>query len=262
MDVQGNQKVRLITFVLAVVGLLGGTVEPAYTQERTISFAGTQWTVRRSQGKEGPGPNYFMDGDGVALLMPQEIEGIQQSQRNELQLSAVKHPSRNRWFSTEIISQEPVGYGSYRIRLRIDEPGLDSRLIFGFFTYDQNPSQYHSEIDIELGYFGSPGTPWVHVSIQPSSKEGNSISTLPPRQWGTFVLEFQWHPGKVDFSVHLEETQDSESWIWKKTITGNPVPVPATPHLHTNLWFFQGQPPENDGALGIIIEDIRYTPLY
>ena len=40
---------------------------------RTIDFSGYTWTVEASQGKVGPGPNYFSDRFEPFLFWPQPL---------------------------------------------------------------------------------------------------------------------------------------------------------------------------------------------
>jgi hypothetical protein len=114
------------TAVLCV--LLAGAASLADASSQ-ISFAGFEWDVRDSQGKEVyPGPNLF-DPTLVA------VDGI------DLKLSIIQDRA------SQVVMTTALGYGSYDFTTRtpVDDLG-DPNIVLGMFLYKDDTH----ELDIEF----------------------------------------------------------------------------------------------------------------
>jgi hypothetical protein len=80
---------------------------------------------------------------------------------------------------------------------------------------------------------------------------------------GTYTTHrFDWWSSGVSFaSFHGFRNDDAgtpiATWDFSPGDTANLVPHAAEP-THLNLWLFQGQPPENDAGVEIILHDFQH----
>ncbi len=116
----------------------------AYTQvertPRTVNFAGYVWYVKSSDSQVGPGPNYFSDS----------TDDVWVDDQNRLHLTIVQRDGK--WYSTEVYTQVPLGYGEYVFCLASPINNLDPNVVLGLFTWDSVAPAgiYNREIDIEV----------------------------------------------------------------------------------------------------------------
>jgi hypothetical protein len=62
----------------------------------------------------------------------------------------------DRWSCAEVISTRSFGYGTYRFDLDSHIDCLDPQVVLGLFTWNDDPSYNHREIDIEVARWGDP----------------------------------------------------------------------------------------------------------
>src|SRR5690348_11190411 len=108
------------------------------TAVRTISFSGYQWQVKSSRGKTGPGPNVFSSSN----------QNVWVDGQGRLHL-AITH-SGNRWYCAEVLATQSLGYGTYTFTLDSSVGALDPNVILGLFTWSNDPSFAHRELDVEF----------------------------------------------------------------------------------------------------------------
>ena len=104
--------------------------------ERTISFSGYEWTVRNTNGKQGPGPNYFRDSS------------ISVDNKGYLHLWIKKNPATGRWECAEITSKLSFEYGTYQFVVEGPIDKFDKNIVLGLFNYSGNNGL--DEMDIEI----------------------------------------------------------------------------------------------------------------
>jgi len=81
---------------------------------RTIEFSGYTWTVEASQGKVGPGPNYFSDS----------TDNVWVDSDGQLHLRITKDAAG--WHCAEVLLTRSLGYGTYRFYLNSPVDGFRS----------------------------------------------------------------------------------------------------------------------------------------
>ena len=215
-----------------------------YTKE--VAFSGMLWQVRETEGRRGPGPNYFSADE----------RSVRVTENGELVLGV--RPERDgRWVSAELRSKETTGYGRYAAVIRLPQGGLSSPLVFGFFTYDQRPAHSHREIDIEFAPFMGAGATGLYASVQPAAGQGNSIRVDVPPDAERYYLSFEWIPGEIAVMAH---PVDGDGPMLRHTFEGARVPPAGRTHLHMNLWLFQGEEPDFAEAREVVVEWVYYAP--
>jgi hypothetical protein len=114
-----NPKVALVWFSLWLgLGACKLDDPPGYgRQGDLVRFSGRLWDVKSGPGLLGPGPNYFsnrpsdvyMDGKGYLHLRIQEHDG--------------------RWYSTEVVGRDTLGYGTYRWVIEGDNENIANNTV-------------------------------------------------------------------------------------------------------------------------------------
>lgn len=211
-----------------------------------LEFSGLHWHVRETDGRRGPGPNYFSTDE----------RSVRVTGDGELVLS-VRPDGEGRWVSAELRSQETTGYGRYAAVVRIPDGGLPSPLVFGFFTYDQRPEYDHREIDMEFAPFEGEDRAGLYASVQPAARAGNSVRADVPPGAQRYYLSFEWAPGEIEVIAHPVDTDGPEL---RHTFEGDRVPPAGETYLHMNLWLFRGDEPDFADSRAVVVEWVYYAP--
>jgi Glycosyl hydrolases family 16 len=243
-----NAKNMLIISTVAAL-LAGG----AMCHAGTIRFSGYTWDVRPS-GSGGPGPNNW-DQNNVW------VDG-----RGYLHLRLTKR--NNRWYCSEVSTQNRLGFGRYQFWIvgRVDK--LDKNVVFGLFNYptsDVGPDGTH-EIDIEFAKWGSSSARIGNYTVWPAttgvSRGAKTFSFTLNGDWSTH--RFTWSPQSVFFqSQHGHYDNNSyqfASWLYQPRnpttyISRKPMPV------HINLWCYDGRAPSNGQQVEVVVRAFKFTPM-
>ena len=234
--VAGLVVVSLVLAAPAAAARPGGGAGPRYLQ-----FDGYTWLAKSSSRKIGPGPNLFdpmgawVDGAGNLHLTIRKVGG--------------------RWYSSEVINTLSLGRGTYSWTVQGDLDALDEHAVLGLFTWNDDPTDNHREIDIEFARWSYATDPtngqWV---VQPYSTTGNLMRTTQPRGVTSSTHSFTWRSTSVDFA-----STSAQPLRW--TYSGPDVPRPGGENARMNLWQFRGQAPSDGQPIEIVITDFTYTPL-
>jgi hypothetical protein len=230
----------------------------------TIHFAGRSWNVKQSSGLVGPGPNRFSnspndvwaDGAGLHLTI---------------------HKSGGVWYSTEVILNASLGYGTYMFQTTTRQDLLNANATFGAFTWDPFggdtiPDNPNREIDFEDGRWSAPNDPTnSQIVVQPYYKAGNLQRVTLPNlsQDAALTRFFTWSPGKVDFyslrgrysPTNFPAEAVIHHYEYLANGTNHLVPTPGRENFRFNLWLFQGTPPVGDQPVEVIVSDFAFLPL-
>lgn len=211
---------------------------------RTISFSGITWSVKSSNGEAwGPGPNHFSDAQSTVWVDELGRLHLRISQENGV------------WKCAEVIAQTSLGYGTYRFTIDSDVASLDPNVVLGLFTWNDDPTFNHREIDIEFSRWGNPSEPTnAQFTVQPYTVSANLQRwTLNPG-YGQTSHGFRWTRNSIGFES-LFAGNSLERWSYTRR-AGIPKPGGENPRI--NLWLFQGKPPQNGLPVEVIVSKFEY----
>ncbi|MHC5110109.1 MAG: LamG domain-containing protein [Planctomycetota bacterium] len=221
---------------------------------RTLDFGGHSWRVK-GPGFYGPGPNSFSD----------EADNVWVDGEGNLHMTCKQEGGT--WYSTEIATEEVLGYGDYKFTAvgRLDT--WDPNIVFGYFLWQYpfcynpgNPWNLHNEVDVEISRWGDPQNDLAQFVVQPYDVNGN-IYRFPVEFESDDELTsfaYRWLPDRMEFRAWKGGLADEspsnmiESW----TYTGPHLPRPEFTRMHLNLWYAFG-PPGQDHE--IVISDFQFV---
>lgn len=226
-----------------------------------IVFANRVWEIKRATNRRvGPGPNYFS---------PLERD-VWVEDNGHLHLTISNQDGR--WWCTEVVLQENLGYGTYAFYTRGRVDIHDPNIILGLFTWDTHgdaggPWPYR-EIDFEFTRWSDPDNPTnAQFVVQPWDQPGTlrryRVDLTDEQQDLTCV--WIWSPGRVDFATYYGHhpldnlPQDQLEIAW--TYDGQWVPDPGRENVRFNYWLNNGNAPMNGQPSEVTITDFVYLPL-
>jgi hypothetical protein len=217
---------------------------------RTIEFSGYTWQVKASTSPVGPGPNYFSD----------RTEDVWIDASGRLHLRIAYH--NGRWYSTEVFTTVPLGYGTYTFTLASRVDLLDKNIVVGLFTWDDDaPAYNYREIDIEISRWGEDAADNAQYVVQPWTRAGN-------RHWFNMILQedasthrFDWRGASIQFASWQGRASppspgdEIQSWLY----TGVDIPSAGAGNAHINLWLLDGSPPSDGQEVEVIVEEFQFA---
>lgn len=218
-------------------------------QARSITFSGHTWAVRTSAGNaQGPGPNYFSDSE----------QNVWVDNLGRLHLRITK--AKNRWECAEVIALTSIGYGTYRFYIDSAVADLDPNVVLGLFTWNDDPSFNHREIDIEFSRWGRKQGPNAQYVVQPFSSSSVLQFQMPSILQSTH--SFVWQPHAVDFQSNRNLTSTpAEADVIKRWSGFSNIPIPGGENPRINLWLYGGSKPLNNRVAEVIINRVEFIPL-
>ncbi len=178
-----------------------------------------------------------MDGNGRLHLQIREING--------------------RWSAAEVFSTTSLGYGTYVFTLGATPDDIDRNAVLAFLTWDDDPTQNHREMDIELRRREIDGTEYTGAfTVQPWDEPGHTqnIETKPITG---YEYSFHWTPGSVEFLILDRSGGLVDSWMY----TGSGIPSPGNEKVRINLWLDGAKPPMDLLPIEVVIEKFTFRPL-
>ena len=255
---------RCCALVIAIVAFGLSSCWSPSAAAATLGFAGRTWSIKQSSSLVGPGPNRFSDN-------PNDVW----SDQDGLHLSI--HKTGPFWYSTEVILDESLGYGTYMFQTDSRQDILNANAVFGAFTWDPFggspiPGDPNREIDFEDSRFGNPADLTnSQVVVQPFNVPGNlQRLTLPDLSLDSALTRFfTWSPGKVEFTTlkgHHSPTNFSPAdvihqYTYLDNGADHRVPIPDREAFRMNLWLNGGNDPVGDEPVEVLINDFQYLPL-
>jgi hypothetical protein len=217
---------------------LGGSRRP---RPRIIAFAAHTWQVKTSASAVGPGPNYFSDSDDNVW-----VDG-----RGRLHLK-VTHLD-GKWYCAEVVNTRSLGHGRYTFTLGSSVDNLDPSLVFGLFTWSDDPAYHNRDIDIEFSRCANGDDPTNgQYVVQPYDHIGN-LKRITQRTLASSRQSFDWRKAGFRFA---SSSAAPSAWTYR----GRDVPEPGTEHVRMNLWLNRGGAPTNDRPAEVIIDSFEFTP--
>jgi len=212
--------------------------------DRTISFAGYNWSVKKSDAPVGPGPNYFSDSE----------ENIWVDANDHLHLKIAQRDGN--WYCSEVIVDASPGYGIYVFTVKGRVDLLDENIILGMFTWDSYAPEYnYREIDVEIGRWWHPENDNAQFAVSPwgAGDVYRFDIDLAGHPDETTTHAFTWKPNGIyfrsyygDFSLAPAEEDIIASWYY----TGSDNPPAGGENARINFWLLppEGSPPGTPGA--------------
>lgn len=223
--------------------------EPIY---RTVEFSGYTWNVKATEVPVGPGPNYFSNRE----------EDVWVDEGGQLHLRIVYR--NGRWYSSEVFTDEALGYGTYSFTLASRVDHLDPNVVLGLFTWDDTASEYnYREIDIEFSRWGDLAADNAQFVVQPWNVSGNRYRFNMELEGDYSTHSFDWHEDYIEFSSFQghepSPTPDDEieSWLYE----GIHIPPAGPGNARINLWLLNGNPPSDGQGVEVVIAAFEFTPL-
>ncbi|MCP4409900.1 MAG: tandem-95 repeat protein [Gammaproteobacteria bacterium] len=218
---------------------------------RELDFNGRTWRVKDSDYLEGPGPNYFSDD-------PQDVwvDGAGKLHMRIAHRSSV-------WYSSEVITEEPLGYGLYTFHVLGPIDQLNENIVLGLFTWDSvaPPDAYSREVDVEFSRWGNPAAVEnAQYVLQPWNQPGNRHPfslTLPVTE---SLHLFDWQPDFVRFASYQGNQPLPGNLLHTWVYTGSDIPVADDSNGRINLWLVNGVPPSDGQEVEIVVEAFTHTP--
>jgi hypothetical protein len=246
----------LLILVLSIMGSAAHAACPSSCPVpaawgQPFTFAGLTW--ERKSGCGGPGPNCWAPANAEVAA-----DGV------HMRLTRVS----GRWYAGEIRTVQPVGYGTYSVRLIGRTDQLDPNVVLGIFLYDDEGAEAGepcpAELDMESSRFGDPLAPNGHGVVYASGQCGtadlydfdyglNGDYTTHQLGWEPGVASLRWLHG------HLCTPQWPEQVIAQRTFASPLVPVAGRMRLHINLWAFAGNAPTDHQNVEVVLHDIVTT---
>ncbi len=222
---------------------------------RVIQFAGRDWRVK-GPGYYGPGPSLFSDTNSTVWLDAQDQLHMKIRRQGAV------------WYSSEIMSDEVLGYGDYRLTLKGRLDNWADNVVFGFFhwtypwCYDGgNPWNLHNELDVEISRWEDPNRENAQFIVQPWWAAGAAslfdISTAGDETLTT--IAYRWLADRVEYRAWAgpADAEASSPLIHSWVYTGPYLPRVDHTRMHFNLWQLNG-PPDNLQEHEVTITDFVF----
>lgn len=226
-----------------------------------LYFSGYSWYIKRSiDDRKGPGYNYWSNSDENVWIDEKGLH-LKILENNE------------KWYCSEVYSEEPFSYGKYIFYLDGRPDNFDRNVVLGLFTYYYNPKDLDKnvEIDIEFSKWGSRlpnllsrNSQFVAYPI--TKKTIYRFKTILNGEYS--VHYFDWKKNSVEFKSlrgYDEITNDRGFLIAHRVFGGENIPVPTSESkVHINLWLFdsnkdkKGDSPSDGKESEIIIKAFKF----
>ena len=159
---------NILLVVLPILPVFVSFEHAQAKDQEKIQWSGYTWEVKNSgSSKWGPGQNYWSADNRDVWV----------DEKGRLHLKVVKR--NGKWYSTEVINEKTLGYGTYRFFITGRPDKIDPNLVLGFFTYDEDSSdakeKKYREIDIEFARWGEVKALNSSYTVLPFTGPDNSL---------------------------------------------------------------------------------------
>ncbi len=217
------------------------------SEHRTLQFSGFQWDVKAGFGN--PGGN----------LWSNDTADVWVDEKGRLNLTLSKKDN-DRWYATEVISQQTFDYGTFTFYLDAEPSEYDPHVVAGIFLYRDELN----EIDLEFSRWGDhENYQFGNYVLQPADEPGNHFR-FPVLTTGTYTTHrIIWKPDEVLFSSwhgHWDEAPEGKI-IAQWQYAGQNIPESNGLRLFFNIWLFRGIAPKTDKTENLRVVRFTYEPL-
>ena len=242
-----------------------------------ITFSGRTWKIKHSESQMGPGPNWFSD----------YVNDVYVDNSGRLHMKIAEHDGK--WYATEVVSEDNLGYGTYIFTVIGDLINIPENIVLGLFTWDDSTfyEQANSEIDIEFAQWGNAENfNTLHYSAQPVNfgpyypERTHNADTDSLNLIGVSTHGFTWTDTLVTWKSYTGYTYgegepiaewsfDNTNLARVKNEGGNsslPVVIPepgANTNARINFWILPhiDTKPTDGLEHEVIIDSFEYIPL-
>lgn len=243
-----------------------------------VNFAGRAWTVKIYEDRQwGPGPNFFSGNPEDVFVDEQGFLHLRIANRD------------GRWLSSEVVSNDKFGYGTYIFTIEGETETFADNTILGLFTWDNTTffEAANSEVDIEISRWGEVDDPYVlQYGVQPIffgplnperlSRPSYELGDLN----GVTTHGFTWSEDLITWESYAGDTWRSGKllgeWAFDRSNPARvkeeggqsslpiiiPAPGPQT-EARINFWLapWINPAPTNGMEHEVVIRDFEFVPL-
>ncbi|MFC2121660.1 FISUMP domain-containing protein, partial [Bacteroidota bacterium] len=160
----------------------------------------------------------------------------------------------DKWYCSEIIAPQSLGYGEYSFKVSTNLENLDKNIVLGLFTHETDTK----EIDLEFSRWGNSSSPVGWYIIQPPSSERRNH--FPLNLTGSYSThKFEWNKEEVFFQSFHGHGTNNLIKEWK--YTGVNIPPEGNEKVILNFWLNNGQPPSDGNEAEVIIKSFKFKPI-
>jgi hypothetical protein len=278
-----NKTLEIVKLILLMILIFIGmgceqSDPPDYGRDGDrVTFSGRSWTVKTGSGLMGPGPNWFSNSYSDVFI----------DEKGRLHMKIAEHDGK--WYATEVVSDENLGYGTYIFTIIGDLANIPENIVLGLFTWDNNTfyEQANSEVDIEFSKWGNAenNNPLTY-SVQPVSfgtfysERTHQAVVTPSDLIGASTHGFTWTDTLITWKSYagykFGEGELLAEWSFDlnnpariKAEDGNtslPIVIPApgsTTNARINFWILTSIAAKPTDGLEheVIIDSFQYIPL-
>jgi hypothetical protein len=230
----------------------GAATEIVSGYGRALRFAGFDWLAKTSNVLVGPGPNYFSDSS----------DNVSVDDQGRLHLHVTRDAS-GQWRASEVVVQQSFGYGTYTFKLDGPPNELDVNVIFGMFTWNDDPAEHHRELDIEIARWGKASATNGRYTVQPYELPDRMFDFQQPPAGAQTSQRIDWQPERVRFQSWMgwaENPPSSDAMIATRTFDSG-VPRPGGEQTRMNLWLDGGAAPQDTTGTEVIVSGFEFVPM-
>lgn len=277
------KNIAAVLTTIALVSLFWGCEQPepkfGVRTSDSLFFADRYWEIKEFESSlMGPGPNYFSTDPNHVWV---DTEG-----RLHLTISQ----KDGKWFATEVVSTDTMGYGTYTFTVQGDLVNITDNITLGLFTWDNNSflEEANSEVDIEFSKWGDSALDQtLHYAVQPvafgpvyeermTNAKVEDIDVFN----GVSTHEFTWAPDKITWRSYAGSEVDADKLVanwefddsnekrikYENGLASEAIVIPEpgrTTNTRLNFWIqtWLGAGPKDGKEYEIMINDFQYKPL-
>ena len=200
--------------------------------QRVIQWSGYNWLVK-NPAVMGPGPNAWND----------DSEAVWVDEQGQLHLKITNVDGQ--WQCAEVKTKKAFGYGSYQTELASALSGIDPQMVLGVFVYKDDTH----EVDVEYSAWGDAATPAYRQFVQqPYYQSGNLHAMHGTSDDAGLTYSINW----LSDSIRCAAGDDVHQFANYTAV--------QNPHMHLNLWLFQGLAPQNAQSFEVVFSSFSFTP--
>lgn len=245
----------------------------------SLFFADRYWEIKKYETSlMGPGPNYFSTDPSHVWV----------DSKGRLHMTISNKDGR--WFASEVVSTDTMGYGTYTFTVLGDLVNIPENITLGLFTWDNNTflEDGNSEVDIEFSKWGDTASnQTLHYAVQPVAfgpvfeerMENAEVEDFNVFN-GTSTHQFTWAPDKIVWNSYrggeVDEEQRIATWEfdddnparikYENGVESKPIVIPKpgrTTNTRINFWVqtWINMGPSDGKEYEVMVTDFEYKPL-